>query len=215
MCIFAAAYTHSCPARASRSGPLDEPLPALAQSRRGRQTSKRFENHRFPEMQDLVPGAGAAELMSRNKSADTQRDMLSAAGYEALAAFRYRLRRYLAFTEEVARSVGLTSQQHQALLAIRARSFSAPMTSGDLAAEMMVRHHSAVELVGRLEKAGLTTRTNDPDDRRKVLVSLTAKGERVLARLSARNLKELRAIGPDLPELLDQLRAGAPPRRPR
>lgn len=130
---------------------------------------------------------------------------LSSADYEALAAFRYGVRRYLAFAEAGARSVGLTSQQHQALLAIKARLLSGPMSVGDLAGELLLKHHSAVELLGRLEKAGFTQRTADLEDRRRVLISLTPKGEGVLAALSANNLRELRMIAPSFSGLLGQL----------
>jgi DNA-binding MarR family transcriptional regulator len=130
---------------------------------------------------------------------------LSQADYEALASFRYAVRRYLAFAEAGARSVGLTSQQHQALLAIKAHTLSRPMSIRDLAGELLLRHHSCVELLGRLEKAGFTQRSDDPEDRRKVSVTLTAAGEAVLAALSASNLRELRMIAPAFTGLLGQL----------
>lgn len=131
---------------------------------------------------------------------------LSPADYEALAAFRHAVRRYLAFAEGGARSVGLTSQQHQALLAIKAHTLSRPMSVGDLAAQLLIKHHSAVELVGRLEKAGFVERTVDVEDRRRVLVSLTAAGEQVLASLSRNNLQELQIIAPAFSGLLGQLK---------
>ena len=143
--------------------------------------------------------------MKASSSRKAKPATLARADYEALASFRYAVRRYLAFAESGARSVGLTSQQHQALLAIKARSLSRPMSVGDLASELLLKHHSAVELVGRLEKAGFTKRTVDPEDRRRVLISLTAKGEGVLEALSANNLQELRLIAPAFSGLLGQL----------
>jgi DNA-binding MarR family transcriptional regulator len=131
--------------------------------------------------------------------------VLGAADYQALAAFRLAVRRYLAFTEAGARSVGLTSQQHQALLAIKAQTLARPMSVGDLAVQLLLKHNSAVELVGRLEKAGVIARAGDPDDGRRILVSLTPAGEAVLAALSARNVKELRVIAPAFAGLLAQL----------
>jgi len=130
---------------------------------------------------------------------------LTAADYETLASFRYGVRRYLAFAEANARSVGLTSQQHQALLAMKVHTFSRPMTIGDLAAELLIKHHSAVELVGRLEKSELVQRRADPSDGRKVLVCLTDAGEAVLACLSVQNLGELRDIAPAFSHLLERL----------
>lgn len=130
---------------------------------------------------------------------------LTGSDYEALAAFRHAVRRYLAFAEDGARSVGLTSQQHQALLAIKAQTLSRPISIGELAAQLLLRHHSAVELVGRLEKGGFVDRGVDAEDRRRVLVSLTAKAETVLAQLSARNLQELQVIAPAFSGLLAQI----------
>jgi DNA-binding MarR family transcriptional regulator len=121
---------------------------------------------------------------------------LTPADYETLASFRYGVRRYLAFAEANARSVGLTSQQHQALLAIKVHTAKKPMSIGDLALELLIKHHSTVELVGRLEKGGFTQRSVDPHDARRVLVALTPVGEKLLAELSERNLRELHLISP-------------------
>jgi len=131
---------------------------------------------------------------------------LSPADYEALAAFRHAVRRYLAFAETGARSVGLTSQQHQALLAVKAHTLARPMSIGDLAAQLLIKHHSAVELAGRLEKAGFVRRAADVEDRRRVHLSLTADGEQVLAALSRNNLQELRIVAPAFSGLLGQLK---------
>ena len=131
--------------------------------------------------------------------------VLTAADYQALATFRHGVRRYLAFAEAGARSVGLTSQQHQALLAIKAHSLVGPLSIGELASQLLVKHHSAVELVSRLEKAGFVHRTAADDDRRKVLICLTEAGEGILAALSSNNLEELRAIAPTFSHLLRQL----------
>ena len=143
--------------------------------------------------------------MRASSSRTARRPTLSAADYEALASFRYAVRRYLAFAEAGARTVGLTSQQHQALLAIKVHSVTRPMSIGDLASELLLTHHSTVELVGRLEKAGYTQKIVDVEDRRRALISLTSKGEGVLAALSANNLRELRLIAPAFSGLLGQL----------
>lgn len=137
--------------------------------------------------------------------------VLKPTDYEALAMFRYAVRRYLAFAESGAKSVGLTSQQHQALLAIKAHTMTRTMSIGDLAAQLLIKHHSAVGLFDRLEKAGYVARAIDVEDRRKVLVSLTEAGESVLAAVSAKNLRELRLIAPAFSGLLGQLeKLGAP-----
>ncbi len=143
--------------------------------------------------------------MKRPGAPIAEREVLTPADYEALAAFRFGVRRYLAFAEAGAKSVGLTSQQHQALLAIKTQTQSRPMTISDLAAQLLLKHHSVVELVGRMEKADLIKRTTDDEDRRRVLVTLTARGEGVLASLSASNLKELRLVAPAFAGLLSRV----------
>jgi DNA-binding MarR family transcriptional regulator len=139
---------------------------------------------------------------------------LTAEDYTALAAFRRGVRRYLAFAEAGARGVGLTSQQHQALLAIKAHGAQPSMSVGELATHLVLRHHSAAELATRLENAGYLERSGDALDRRRVRLRLTAQGERVLALLSTQNLQELRSIAPAFRALVDQLERVVPPAKP-
>jgi DNA-binding MarR family transcriptional regulator len=127
--------------------------------------------------------------------------------YEALAAFRRALRRFLAFSEEAARGNGLTAQQHQAILAIKGYTGAGPMTVGELADHLLVRHHSAVELVDRLVRAELVNRIEAPDDRRRVALVLTPKASAILAELSAIHLEELKQSRALLVKLLERLDA--------
>jgi DNA-binding MarR family transcriptional regulator len=130
------------------------------------------------------------------------------ADYEALAEFRYLIRRFLAFSQEAARAAGLTPRQHQALLAIKGFPAGRPVAVGDLAEQLNIRHHSAVELVDRLAEAGLVRRMQDAGDQRRVLLSLTARAEEDLAGLSAAHLDELSRIEPVLGRILRRRRAG-------
>jgi len=123
------------------------------------------------------------------------------ADYKALAAFRHALRLFLAFSESAARDVGLTPQQHQALLAIKGYPSGGPVTVGDLAAQLLIRHNSAVELVNRLVGAGLLEKAARPDDRRQVILVLTDEAEAVLDALSASHLTELRRSGAPMMEI--------------
>jgi DNA-binding MarR family transcriptional regulator len=126
--------------------------------------------------------------------------------YEILANLRYALRRFLRFSEEAALAAGLTPQQHQALLAIKGFSSPGRITVGELAERLQIRHHSAVGLVDRLVADGLAARKPGPADRRQVLLRLTARGETLLGRLSARHRDELQGAGPAIERLLQQLR---------
>jgi DNA-binding MarR family transcriptional regulator len=130
----------------------------------------------------------------------------AAVDFGALADFRYQLRKFLAFSEEAAGNAGLTPQQYQALLAIKGFSTPEPVSVGDLARYLLVKHHSAVELVDRMTKLGLLCRTVDDDDARRVLVMLTAKGEQKLRNLAKIHFEELRSASPALSRTLKAFR---------
>ena len=130
---------------------------------------------------------------------------LSKSQYENLAAFRYALRQFLRFSEEAAQRTGVTPQQHQAMLAIRGLPGRDTVTVGELAERLQLRHHSTVGLLDRLVDLKLVSRQPSPTDRRHVQVKLTARGQRVLDRLSAAHEEQLRRLGPRLNLLLERL----------
>lgn len=123
--------------------------------------------------------------------------------YESLAAWRYALRRFFNFSEDAARRASLTPQQHQALLAIKGFPKRDYASIAELAERLQLRHHSVVGLVDRLVTRGLLLRTPSSEDRRRVELRLTRKGEKVIERLSAIHLLELRQLGPELQRLVD------------
>jgi DNA-binding MarR family transcriptional regulator len=131
------------------------------------------------------------------------RRRLSRTEYEALSAFRYALRQFLKFSEEAAATVGLTSTQHQALLAIKGFPGRDYVTNGELAEELQIRHHSAVGLINRLEAQGLIVRERGGSDKREVYVTLTKRGAELLEQLTAVHQKELRHIAPQLSSILE------------
>jgi DNA-binding MarR family transcriptional regulator len=129
---------------------------------------------------------------------------LNDSDYQALAEFRYQIRCFLRFSEQVARAAGLEPQQHQVLLAIKGLPQERKATIGVLAERMQLAHHSTVELIDRLEEKGLVTRLRDESDRRQVIVNLTAAGEKILAELSLNHLKEIGSVGPMLVDVLNK-----------
>jgi DNA-binding MarR family transcriptional regulator len=133
---------------------------------------------------------------------------LSKAEYERIAAFRYVLRQFLRFSEQAAQSVGLTPQQHQALLAIKGFPERDYLLIGELAERLQIEPHSAVGLVNRLASRGLVERQPAATDRRQVYVSLTPQGTEILDRLTRIHREELRRIKPQFDLLLEHL-AGA------
>lgn len=124
--------------------------------------------------------------------------------YESLLRFRVALREFEHWSQGKARAAGLTPAQHQLLLCIRGATRPDGPTVGDVAACLLVRHHSAVELVDRATRAGLVSRRTDAEDARVIRVRLTAKGARILNRLSASHLEELRRLGALLQPIVDE-----------
>jgi DNA-binding MarR family transcriptional regulator len=116
------------------------------------------------------------------------------ADYTTLLRFRSNLRRFLHWSEELARAEGLTPSQHQLLLAIRGHQGADDPTIGEIADHLALQHHSAVGLVDRAERAGLVRRSRDAEDHRVVRVQLAPKGRNLIRRLSEAHLEELRQL---------------------
>lgn len=130
---------------------------------------------------------------------------LRKAQYETLAAFRYTLRRFIHFSETAAAAAGITPQHHQALLAIKGFPGRDCVTVGELAERLQLRHHSVVGLVDRLVVGKFVVRSHSAEDRRRVLIRLTPRGEKTLEKVSAMHREQLKRIGPELSLLLERL----------
>jgi len=123
---------------------------------------------------------------------------LTLSDYQALAEFRYQIRRFLHFSERAVKGAGLERGQYQLMLAIKGMPAGVRPRIRELAERMQILHHSAVELVNRLETGGYVRRDRAQDDRREVLLELTPKGEKVLSELALHHHEELRSAGPAL-----------------
>ena len=123
---------------------------------------------------------------------------VSQSDYEALAEVRYRIRRFVNFSEASAREVGLEPQQHQLLLAIRGLVGGVPPTIRCLAERLQIQHNSAVELVRRSVDNGLVVKRASERDGREVLLEIAPKGRRLLERLAVAHRTELRSMAPVL-----------------
>lgn len=123
------------------------------------------------------------------------------------------LRKFLGFSEAAAVSHGLTPQQYQALLSIQGFPGRDWVTISELAEQMQIAHHSAVGLTDRMEALRLVRRLPSQEDRRRVQVSLTAKGLWILEKLYRIHRAELHSTGPRLARLLhraaEQMSEGA------
>jgi len=125
--------------------------------------------------------------------------------FESLAEFRHQIRRFLRFSERAARNAGLEPRQHQLLLALKGLPPNVRPKIAEIAERLQIQHHSAVELVNRLEAGGFVQRERGSQDRREVLLQLTPRGEKVLRELPLHHRSELRSQGPVLLDSLQQL----------
>lgn len=122
--------------------------------------------------------------------------------YRALAAFRYELRLFLAFSEQAARAAGIEPQQHQLLLAIGGLPAGSRPNIRTLAERLCVQHHTAVALVDKLEERQLVRRERSTLDKREVLVRLTSAGTALLRQLSRLHRQRLQSAGPEMLQAL-------------
>jgi DNA-binding MarR family transcriptional regulator len=123
---------------------------------------------------------------------------LTVADYRALAEFRYQIREFFAFSDRAVQAAGLESGQYQLMLAIKGMPEGLRPRIRELANRLHVQHHSAVELINRLEAGGYVRRERTEEDRREVLLSLTPKGEKVLEELALHHHEELLEAAPRL-----------------
>jgi len=130
---------------------------------------------------------------------------ISTAEFRSLAELRYRLRLFLREGDAAARVAGLEPQQYLMLLAIRGLSPDMPAKIQTLADRLALKHHSAVELVDRMEKRGYVKRARSREDRRQVLVSLSPRGQKVLEQVVQQRIGELRAHGRELVSAITSL----------
>lgn len=130
--------------------------------------------------------------------------MLTDEDYRTLAAVRAAIRGFAHFTERVVQEAGLTPQQHQVLVALRAAE-NGERAIGELADALLLQPHSVSGLADRLQAIGLVERVRSEQDRRVVVLRLTAKARKLMASLSRTHRDELRRIRPLLISLLSQL----------
>jgi DNA-binding MarR family transcriptional regulator len=137
---------------------------------------------------------------------------ITTAEYRALAELRYRIRKFVGEGDAVARASGLEPQQYLLLLALRGLPEGEEATIRALADRLTLKHHSAVELIDRLEMHGYVRRSRSRDDRRRVLVALLPRGEKLLEQVARDRIDELRASGAALVAAISALlENGGPP----
>jgi DNA-binding MarR family transcriptional regulator len=130
---------------------------------------------------------------------------LSADQYRDLSEFRRQIREFIHFSEATAKEHRIEPQQHQLLLAVQGLPEGVRPTIRELAARLFIQHHSAVELVNRLEATGAVARIPGIEDKREVLIRLTPAGRAILRQLALAHRTELERSGPDLARALSSV----------
>ena len=131
---------------------------------------------------------------------------LTADDYEALANFRYLLRKFLRFSKDFLKANGnLSPEQYEALLAIRTFTSIGGLTISQLSERLQVKHHSTVNIVDRLAERKLITREAVKADRRRRQVQLTAEGEKLIDELAVAHRKEIRGRSAEMIKVLERL----------
>jgi DNA-binding MarR family transcriptional regulator len=125
--------------------------------------------------------------------------------YRELAEFRRQIRRFLHFSETTAKEHGIEPQQHQLLLALHGLPEDVKPTIREIASRLFIQHHSAVELVNRLERTGAIARRSGADDKREVWIRLTPAGSATLRKLALAHRTELERTGPELAAALQTI----------
>jgi DNA-binding MarR family transcriptional regulator len=117
---------------------------------------------------------------------------ISPSQYQTLSEFRHQLSVFLRRRRKAAEGVGLEAQQYEFLLALKGLPKRAQPNIKQIADQLLLQHHSAVELAGRLEKRGLVRRQRSPQDRRAVLLSVTRAGDKILQQVAQYSFSQLR-----------------------
>jgi DNA-binding MarR family transcriptional regulator len=130
---------------------------------------------------------------------------LSPGQYRDLAEFRRQIRRFLHFSEVTAKEHGIEAQQHQLLLAVHGLPEGVKPTVREIASRLFIQHHSAVELINRLEQTGAIARFPGDRDKREVWLRLTPAGCAILRKLALAHRTELERSGPELAKTLNSI----------
>jgi DNA-binding MarR family transcriptional regulator len=111
--------------------------------------------------------------------------------FETLADFRYQIRKFVRFSEQLALRHGLQPQQYLLLLQVKGYPGREWATVGELAERLQAQHHGVVALISRCEKLGLVERRRSSEDRRRIEIRVLAKGEKLLHKLARLHRAEL------------------------
>ncbi|MBA3997286.1 MAG: MarR family transcriptional regulator [Candidatus Accumulibacter sp.] len=145
----------------------------------------------------------AAVSTPADSSSPAPTEPLSKHDFELLADFRYQVRKFVRFSEELARQHGITPLQYLLLLHVKGYPGRDWATVGELAERLQAQHHGVVALVTRCVKQGFVERRRSQADKRQIEIHLRDKGAAILDELARLHRAELlslqgRFVVPDL-----------------
>jgi DNA-binding MarR family transcriptional regulator len=143
--------------------------------------------------------------MAQSSRNSRRKAEISPSQYQTLSEFRHQLSAFLRRRRNAAEKVGLEAQQYEFLLALKGFPDRAQPNIKQIAEQLLLQHHSAVELAGRLEKRGLLRRRRSPHDRRSVWLSVTKLGDKILEQVAQYSFSQLQHEAPALLRTLRRL----------
>ena len=111
--------------------------------------------------------------------------------FATLSNFRYQLRCFIRFSENVTHKYGVTNLQYLLLLHTKGYSGREWATIGELAERMQSHHNGIVSLASRCEKLGLIYRKRGIADKREVEIHLTPDGDKLVKAIASLQRNEL------------------------
>ncbi|KXS31318.1 MAG: MarR family transcriptional regulator [Candidatus Gallionella acididurans] len=119
------------------------------------------------------------------------RNILSKEEFSTLSDFRYRLRCFVRFSEDITRKLGITNLQYLLLLHVKGYKDREWATIGELAERLQTPHNGVVSLASRCEKLGLIYRQRGTVDKREVQIYLTPEGDKLVKKVAGLHRDEL------------------------
>ena len=123
------------------------------------------------------------------------RRALTKTDFEALSEFRFQIRRFERFSEDVVQAAGITPLQYLLLLHVKGYPGRTWATVGELAERLQAKPHGVVALISRCEEHAFVERRQSRHDGRIVEIHLLPAGERLLAHLAELHRTELQSLG--------------------
>lgn len=114
--------------------------------------------------------------------------------FRTLSEFRYQLRSFVRFSEDITDRFGVTNLQYLLLLHVKGYRDREWATIGELAERLQTHHNGVVSLASRCEKLGLIYRQRGTADKREVQIYLTPEGNKLVTKIAGLHRDELLSL---------------------